>query len=1382
MNKEKGIKRIALRASAPGHDPKIVTQDITVRQYPINITAPNGFENLYRHFETPHNSAIQSYVWDFGDGVVRTDDDNTTSHTYATSDFYTITLTLTLDDGSTIQSQESTFIGPGTRYIQGHTIYGDETWYSGGTYVVQGSIYVMQGANLTIEPGVRVELSNGDGFYIYGTLKATNVTFTRAGQTRWNGIWFQGAGSSGSKLENCVIEYTSGNCRNWSCGIDAIYIDHSSPTITGCTINNSTAYYGINIDNGSPVVSNTTVSGITNANGYAIGVLISGNASPTMTGNTIMNNNYGIMNNGSGGIYQGNTIMNNTSYGLYYSGSATIDATNCNWGDPSGPLDDSDDRATGGLYNLTGLGNRVSDHVNYYPWIGATTPPVPTGLAGTPEDSAINLTWNAVVSPSLDGYKIYYGTSSGIYGAPIKVGNVTSHKLTPLTNGIPYYIAISSVNTLGAESARSAEITVTPNNDITNPTSTITQPLNGSNLYTNKYIIKGTADDGTGSGVQKVEVSTDGGTTWNIASGTTSWSYAWVIPGVGTYTIKSRASDNAGNVEIPGAGITVTVVQRQPSTVSITNKQLLVNGQPFTVKGVVYSPVPIGDDPETMSPYGDYFTSDYSGIYNRDFPLLSDMSANTVRLWNWDNNADHLDFLDKAYNGGVTPIYVIAGYWINPGLDIDPNSPSNIREQLKADFREMVSLHKNHPAILMWAIGNDLNANDMYGNNLENLFSLINEMAQEAHTEEGANYHPVTVALADSDLINTIGTYNTSVPSLDIWGANVYRGNTFGSLFNDYKSVSTKPFVILEYGIDAYDSAHGNEYEKIGTPHQADYAEALWKEIETNSDTCIGGSIMAYSDEWWRGKYSTDPNCPDNDPGVHSTCGYASTSHPDSYANDEWWGIMRTKDNGTNPDIMEQRAVYYRLQSLWIRAIAIEKTGTGSGTVTSSDGKINCGSDCSETYNTVTEITLTAIPDTGSVFGGWSGCTPTPEDPKKCTVIVSNTITVKATFQRDTYPPTGSIVINGDAQATNNRSVVLTLSASDDSGGSIQMCISNTSSCKSWEPLATTKSWSLTSGNGTKTVYAWFRDQWGNVNTTPYPDTIILDTVAPVNGTVTATPGNTQVRLNWQGFTDALSGIDSYKVVYSTISAPRSCSSGTAIYTGTDTTYPHTGLTNGTTYYYLICAIDKAGNMSSGATTSVRPISETNPPTGSIVIDEGAEATNNRSVVLTLSASDDSGGPIQMCISNTSSCSSWEPFATTKSWSLTSGNGTKTVYARFRDQWGNVNTTPYSDTIILDTTSPVNGTVTATPGNTQVRLNWQDFTDALSGIDSYKVVYSTKNAPRSCSSGTAIYTGTDTTYPHTGLINGTTYGYRVCAIDKAGNMSSGATATARPVP
>ncbi|MBI4848772.1 MAG: hypothetical protein HY808_09400 [Nitrospirae bacterium] len=109
-----------------------------------------------------------------------------------------------------------------------------------------------------------------------------------------------------------------------------------------------------------------------------------------MTGNTISNNNYGLgIDSSSGGTYTGNTIMNNSSYGLYYTGSVVIDATYNYWGDASGPLDNSDDRATGGWYNPAGLGDRVSDKVNYYPWTIDVTDTDNDGLHDDGDNSGI---------------------------------------------------------------------------------------------------------------------------------------------------------------------------------------------------------------------------------------------------------------------------------------------------------------------------------------------------------------------------------------------------------------------------------------------------------------------------------------------------------------------------------------------------------------------------------------------------------------------------------------------------------------------------------------------------------------------------------------------------------------------------------------------------------------------------------------------------------------------------------------------------------------------------------------------------------------------------------------------------------------------------------
>jgi kumamolisin len=58
----------------------------------------------------------------------------------------------------------------------------------------------------------------------------------------------------------------------------------------------------------------------------------------------------------------------------------------------------------------------------------------------------------------------------------------------------------------------------------------------------------------------------------------------------------------------------------------------------------------------------------------------------------------------------------------------------------------------------------------------------------------------------------------------------------------------------------------------------------------------------------------------------------------------------------------------------WQYLVSVSKTGTGSGTVTSADGYINCGTACSDNYYDETLVTLTATPAPGSVFTGWRGC------------------------------------------------------------------------------------------------------------------------------------------------------------------------------------------------------------------------------------------------------------------------------------------------------------------------------------------------------------------------------------------------------------------------
>jgi len=109
-------------------------------------------------------------------------------------------------------------------------------------------------------------------------------------------------------------------------------------------------------------------------------------------------------------------------------------------------------------------------------------------------------------------------------------------------------------------------VAVSQSGDTTPPSSTITAPSPGSSFANGSRVtISGTASDSGGGVVAGVEVSTDGGSSWHpaqltTADGTTvSWTYNWVAQGNSATTIRSRATDDSGNVETPAAGVSVNV-------------------------------------------------------------------------------------------------------------------------------------------------------------------------------------------------------------------------------------------------------------------------------------------------------------------------------------------------------------------------------------------------------------------------------------------------------------------------------------------------------------------------------------------------------------------------------------------------------------------------------------------------------------------------------------------------------------------------------------------------------------------------------------------------------------------------------------------------------
>ena len=95
------------------------------------------------------------------------------------------------------------------------------------------------------------------------------------------------------------------------------------------------------------------------------------------------------------------------------------------------------------------------------------------------------------------------------------------------------------------------------------PVSAIVTPTSGTQLTPGvPATVTGTAADSGGGTVGGVEVSVDGGATWHPATGRGSWSYTWTPSTASTIVIRSRAVDDSGNLETPGAGVSIAVGAR----------------------------------------------------------------------------------------------------------------------------------------------------------------------------------------------------------------------------------------------------------------------------------------------------------------------------------------------------------------------------------------------------------------------------------------------------------------------------------------------------------------------------------------------------------------------------------------------------------------------------------------------------------------------------------------------------------------------------------------------------------------------------------------------------------------------------------------------------
>ncbi|MFM2152884.1 MAG: hypothetical protein RL199_1319 [Pseudomonadota bacterium] len=206
--------------------------------------------------------------------------------------------------------------------------------------------------------------------------------------------------------------------------------------------------------------------------------------------------------------------------------------------------------------------------------------------------------------------------------------------------------------------------------------------------------------------------------------------------------------------------------------------------------------------------------------------------------------------------------------------------------------------------------------------------------------------------------------------------------------------------------------------------------------------------------------------------------------------------------------------------------------------------------------------------------------------------------------------------------------------------------------------------------------------------------------------------------------------------------------------------------------------------------TDTAALSTTVPPTGGrVTLGNAGTTTNNPALTLFVSASGVGAARVaEFCVAETAFCPSgnWVslavPVAKLPSYAvpfvLTPGDGPHVVRVWFKDDYGNITRTPATVRVVLDTDPPLDGTVLATPLNGGVRLAVSGASDTGTGVARYAVVASTGGGPPADCAGPRLTCTGDLTCR--GLVNNQTYELRVCAVDKAGNVSGGVLTTVTP--
>jgi len=248
-----------------------------------------------------------------------------------------------------------------------------------------------------------------------------------------------------------------------------------------------------------------------------------------------------------------------------------------------------------------------------------------------------------------------------------------------------------------------------------------------------------------------------------------------------------------------------------------------------------------------------------AGLEFGDIEALARYGGNSFRTWRTTNeNEDALEVLDRAFQNGLMVLMGLDVARERHGFDYD--DPDQVRIQFEYLKGEVERL-KDHPALLGWAIGNELN---LEATNLK-VYDAVNDLSKMIH-ETDPN-HPTTTTMAGIGKreVDYIKENCTDIDFLSI--------QMYGDIVNLQKRIRDAgwegPYMVTEWGATGHWEVARTEWDVAIEQSSSEKAEAFIERyrmaIQSDPEKCMGSYVFLWAQKQertptWYGMFLANGN------------------------------------------------------------------------------------------------------------------------------------------------------------------------------------------------------------------------------------------------------------------------------------------------------------------------------------------------------------------------------------------------------------------------------------------------------------------------------------------------------------------------------------------